>query len=119
MKPIPVNLATEDELSETVLLKVLKHLNRFAVGNCYRRGGYGYLRKTISGWNGAARGIPFVLLTDLDDCECPQKLLETWLGTTRHPNLLFRVAVREVESWLLADREFFQISRNRRKVHTS
>ena len=28
-----------------------------------------------------------------------------WLTEAKHPNLVFRVAVREVESWLLADRE--------------
>ena len=107
MKTIPVNVATEDELSEVILLKLLTHSARFAVGTCNRRGGFGYLRNRIDGWNSAARGIPFILLTDLDECECPQKLLETWLKVPRHPNLLFRVAVREVEAWILADRKNF------------
>src|SRR5690349_4586801 len=103
MSLIPVNLATEDELSEVVLRKILAHLNRYAVGNCYRRGGFGYLQRTISGWNRAARGIPVIVLTDLDQCACPPNLLNNWLNAPCHPNLLFRVAVREVEAWLLAD----------------
>jgi hypothetical protein len=58
MTLIPINLATEDELSEVTLLRILKDLDRYAVGAAYRRGGFGYLRRTIDGWNRAARGIP-------------------------------------------------------------
>jgi hypothetical protein len=105
MNPIPVNLATEDELSEITLLKILSRLDRFAVGTAYRRGGYGYLRRTIGGWNSAATGRPFIVLTDLDTSECPARLISDWLPVPKHPNLQFRVAVREVESWLLADRD--------------
>ncbi len=103
MTPIPVNLATEDELSEVTLFKILAGIDRYAVGTAYRRGGFGYLRRTICGWNSAAKGIPFVVLTDLDTLECPAKLINDWLPVPKHPNLLFRIAVREVESWLLAD----------------
>jgi hypothetical protein len=103
MTLIPVNLATEDELSEVILLRVLADLNRYAVGTAYRRGGSGYLRRTIHGWNSAAKGVPFIVLTDLDAAECPARLVNEWLQTQAHPNLLFRIAVREVESWLLAD----------------
>ena len=104
MTPIPVNLATEDELSEVALLRILKHVGRYSVGVAYRRGGFGYLRRTISGWNAAARGIPFIVLTDLDNCDCPARLISEWLTAPKHPNLLFRIAVREVESWLIADK---------------
>lgn len=104
MSPIPVNLATEDRLSEAVLRRVLEHVGRgYSVGTAYGRTGFGYLRKTITGWNSAARGVPFVVLVDLDRLPCPRYLIESWLGTTQHPNLLVRIAVREVESWLLAD----------------
>lgn len=103
MTRIPVNLATEDELSEVTVLKILNGINRYAVGAAYRRGGFGYLRRTIHGWNRAAQGIPFIVVTDLDTCTCPARLISDWLVVPKHPNLLFRVAVREVESWLLAD----------------
>jgi hypothetical protein len=99
---IPVNLATEDELSELILYRVLAQVKRYAIG-AYRRGGFGYLRRTILGWNKAARGVPFVVLTDLDKVECPALLIADWHKVQQHPNLLFRIAVREVESWLLAD----------------
>jgi hypothetical protein len=83
----------------------LHEIENFAVGTAYRHGGFDYLRKTIHGWNQAAKGTPFVVLTDLDKHVCPAALIADWLPVPKHPNLLFRVAVREVESWLLADPE--------------
>ncbi len=102
---IPVNLAVEDELSEAVLRKLLAQSQPgFAVGHAYRRGGFSYLRRTVAGFNQAARGVPFVLLTDLDRCQCAPALIEEWLRQPRHANLIFRVAVRAVEAWLLGHR---------------
>jgi len=113
MTLIPVNLATEDELSEVTLCRVLAQINRYSIGTAYRRGGFGYLRRNIQGWNSAAKGKPFIVLTDLDKNECPARLINDWLRVARHPNLLFRIAVRAVESWLLADpanlSEFFSL----------
>ena len=34
---------------------------------------------------------------------CPGALIEDWLSVPKHDNLLFRVAVREIGAWLLAD----------------
>jgi len=49
-----------------------------------------------------------VLLTDLDRKECAPTLIGEWLGRQAKPEgLLFRVAVREVEAWLLADKQNF------------
>ena len=50
---IPINLAVEDDLSESVLRKILQ--DRYVVGNCYKRGGFGYLKKNIAGFNPSAR----------------------------------------------------------------
>ena len=70
MRSIPVNLAIEDELSEAVLRRLLADARHgYVIGKAYGRNGYGYLRKTIAGWNRAAKGIPFVVLTDLDDAD--------------------------------------------------
>ena len=105
---IPVNLATEDELSEVVLRRLLNHAGRgYAVGTNYSRGGFGYLRSTITSWNRAARYKPFIVLTDLDRRSCAPELMEDWLKEPNHPNPILRVAVREVEAWLLADRSNF------------
>ena len=104
MSTIPVHLAIEDQLSEAVLRRLLDVAGRgYSVGTVYGRTGFGYLRNTIHGWNAAARGIPFIVLTDLDTHACPMALIRNWLPHRQSPNLLLRVAVREVEAWLLAD----------------
>ena len=104
MSVIPINLATEDELSEAVLRRLLRFVERgYAIGHAYRRGGFGYLRRTVGGWNRAARSVPFIVLTDLDQHLCATSLIDEWLVEPKQGNLLFRVAVREVEAWLLAD----------------
>lgn len=79
----------------------------FAVGNCLGHEGSGYLKKNMRKFNKAARGIPFFVLTDLDQTDCPPKLINRWLTVPKHDNLIFRIAVREIESWLLAHREAF------------
>jgi hypothetical protein len=106
--PIPVNIAVEDALSEAVLRRIVTAANRqYTIGVAYSRGGYGYLKRIVPGLNNAARGTPFVLLTDLDKGECPAALIAEWLSNPKHHNFLFRVAVREVEAWVIADRPGF------------
>ncbi len=105
---ILINLAVEDSLSETILRMILYQSKRpYLIGTCYSHGGYGYLKKSIQGFNNAAKGIPFLVLTDLDKAKCPPELIKEWLPYPKHPHLLFRIAVREVEAWLLADRKAF------------
>jgi hypothetical protein len=104
MTVLPVYIATEDELSEVVLTRLLLFTDRgYSIGTAHRRGGYGYLKRTIEGWNRAAASRPIMILTDLDNAHCPSELISTWLQQPMHPNLVIRIAVREVESWLLAD----------------
>lgn len=105
MDVIPVNLAIEDELSEMALRRLLHNAGRgYEIGAAYGRRGFGYLKKTINNWNRAAQYSPFIVLTDLDEHRCATELLNDWFSEPVHANLLFRIAVREVESWLLADR---------------
>lgn len=93
-------------LSCAVALKILQYTQRpFTVGTCTSRGGFGYLKKTIRGFNHAAKGTPYLVLTDLDNAICPLALIQEWLPFPKHPHLLLRIAVREVEAWLLAHRE--------------
>ncbi|MNV69490.1 hypothetical protein D3C71_1624030 [compost metagenome] len=49
---------------------------------------------------------PVFLLTDLDRVKCAPSLIKKWMSNLEQPqNLVFRVAIREIESWLLADHE--------------
>ena len=114
---IPILIAVEDALSEAVLLAMFEQSSRtYAVGNCLGRIGSGYLRKNIAGFNKAARGTPFFVLTDLDQTDCPLALINKWLSVPKHENMIFRIAVREIESRLLAHREaivsFFGVREN-------
>jgi hypothetical protein len=106
--PIPLNLAFEGALTESLALKILKTIpTGYATRTIYNRGGYGYLKRTINGFNNAAKGTPFLVGTDLDTYECPPALINDWLTHPKHHNLLIRIAVREAEAWVLADRDSF------------
>jgi hypothetical protein len=103
---IPIILAVEDLLGEVFAQELLKSSGRkFAVGNCLGHKGFGYLKKNVGAFNKSAKGIPILVLTDLDRGKCAPLHIADWLQNPKHNNLIFRVAVREIESWLLADRD--------------
>lgn len=105
---IPINLAVEDALSEAVIRKIFDESRReYSVGFCLPKRGFGYLKNRINGLNSAAKGTPYFVLTDLDNDECPPQKIASWLGHGRNNNLIFRIAVRSVESWVIADRKSF------------
>ncbi|PIP77230.1 MAG: hypothetical protein COW85_10095 [Ignavibacteria bacterium CG22_combo_CG10-13_8_21_14_all_37_15] len=106
---IPINIACEDPLSEAVALKILKEGQRvFTVGAVYRKNGKTYLKQKVNGFNKASRGMPYLFLVDLDNDGCPPELINSWMGDqTKNPNFIFRVAVEEIEAWILADIENF------------
>jgi hypothetical protein len=105
----PMLLAVEDPLSEAVVRKTLATVYpQSPITLCLGLKGKGYLKTKAENLNKAARGYPVFLLTDLDDPRsCPAGLIRSWLRSPKHPNLLFRVAVMEVESWMMADRQSF------------
>lgn len=104
MNPTPVNIVVEDYLSEVALRRVLAGSSvGYIVGTCYSGRGYGNIRQKMSAFNNAAKGMPYVVLVDLV-AGCAPMQIRQWLPIPKHPNLLCRVAVREIESWLLADR---------------
>lgn len=105
---IPLNIAVEDILSDAVVRRLLSLSGKsFTIGATFMRGGQSYLKARIEGFNNAAKGTPFFVLTDLDQHECASTLIKDWLPHDKNPNLIFRVAVIEVEAWLMADRQNF------------
>ena len=100
-------LATEDILSEEVGRRLILELGeKFSVGPTFRQNGNGYLKQRLPNFCSIAERQPFLLITDLDQTVCPTYLISDWLGNRpKPPNLLFRVAVREIEAWLLADHD--------------
>lgn len=111
----PINLAVEDELGEQMLRVLLAQSGRdFPIGAVYGKQGNSYLKKTLPAFNNAAKGMSYLVFTDLDARPCAAFLIEDWFNCPiadypkrRAANLLFRIAVREVESWIMADRESF------------
>lgn len=108
---LPIALATEDELSEAIGLRLIAENKWWSTEQpmLLRKDGFGYLKAGMKKWLELARQRPVLLLTDLDRKACPVLLREEWLaGASLHPALLFRLAVREIESWVLADHVAFR-----------
>jgi hypothetical protein len=87
---------------------VLRRLVRFAggsVGPVHPKQGKRLLLDRLAGYNEAARYSPWFVLVDLDhDAECAPPFRHRCLPTPVD-GMCFRIAVREVEAWLLADSE--------------
>ena len=102
--PIAFSAAVEGPTDEVVLRRVIEHYGA-TLGAVYGKNGKPTLLKQLPGYNHAAQFHPWIVLVDLDqDADCAPPIRAHWLPNPA-PNMLFRIAVREVESWLLADRE--------------
>lgn len=109
-----VSGAVEGPSDEVVLRRIVvgrgANVHRVQVQN-----GKANLRRALPGYNNAAQGNPWLVLVDLDqDFECPAALVTEWLPAPS-TYMRFRVVVRQVEAWLLADAErvasFFALRR--------
>ena len=101
-----VLLVVEDELSGIVLRKLVEELGKgLFVNNVLLMGGFGKIKTGVQRFKNASKVTPHIVLTDLDMRDCAPTLLKDWSVDTATKDMLFRVAVREVEAWLLADRE--------------
>lgn len=104
-----IYIATEDALSEAVVDRLIEDENHgMNVSIRIRRNGKGYLQELFPSLVKLAHNIPVILLVDLDRAECPATLVSSWKKSREVPNkMLFRIAVHEIETWLLADRSGF------------
>jgi len=99
-----ISAAVEGIVDEAVVRKLIVVAGA-SPGPVYGRQGKPFLRQRIRGYNAAAQYQPWFVLVDLDsDYDCAPPLRASWLPEVA-PHLCFRVAVREVEAWLLADAE--------------
>lgn len=96
----------EDELSEAVVRRIVAGSGRhFLIDRVINERGNSQIRVGVPKYKSASHVLPHFVLTDLDRLPCAPELLDTWGVGRLPPRMLFRVAVREVEAWLLADRE--------------
>lgn len=101
-----VGVVVEDELSGAVMRKLIATTGRnFTIDRIINARGNGQIKSGIEKFRTSSYALPHVVLTDLDNYPCPPALLDNWGVIDLPPQLLFRIAVREVEAWLLADRE--------------
>jgi hypothetical protein len=98
----PLTLATEGFDDEAVARKICAVLG-ITVAQSYPSRGKSKLDPKIMAYNKAAVFAPWLVLRDLDgDAPCPGELCRQLL---EHPadQMMLRIPVRAIESWLLAD----------------
>jgi hypothetical protein len=99
-----VTVAVEGDLDVVVARRLIAQ-SGLSMGPIYVKSGKGRLDKSLGGYNNAARHARWLVLRDLDhDADCAPDLVRSLMPK---PSLYmcFRVAVRQVEAWFLADRE--------------
>src|SRR5712692_11428194 len=104
--PVYVSGAVEGPSDEAVLKRLVDHVG----GHIHRvqvQSGKANLRRALPGYNAAAHWSCWLVLVDLDqDFACASALIVDWFPSPA-PYMRFRVVVRELEAWLLADAERF------------
>jgi hypothetical protein len=113
---VVISAAVEGIVDEALVKRLILAVGGIP-GEVFGKNGKLPLRARINAYNNAARYRPWIVLIDLNhEANCAPDLCRAWLPI-RSPNLCFRVAVREVEAWLLADREhiakFLSVSQSR------
>ncbi len=118
MSECHVMVAVEDPLSAAVVCRLIREVGcNFAVPRIFNAGGCNKLKSGMTKFRNASFTLPHIVLTDLDRYPCPPALLAEWEATALPARMLFRIAVKEVEAWLLADRagiaDFLGVARNK------
>jgi len=102
MPTLVVTVAVEGPTDVPVARRILESVG-LEMGPIYEMGGKAGLDKRLNGYNRAAAFSPWLVLRDLDhDAPCAAALVANLLPR-RSDKMAFRVAVREIEAWLLAD----------------
>lgn len=113
---VTIHAAVEGDLDEAVVRRLIAHAGA-EPGTVYGKAGKDALRAKVGGYNNAARRAPWLVLVDLDaEEDCAPPLCRRWLADPA-PLLCFRVAVRQIEAWLMADRDtlgrYLRVARSR------
>lgn len=97
-------IAVEGISDEGAVRSILREFG-LSVGIVQGKGGKSALLKKLPAYNQSARFMPWFVLVDLDVVDaCVVASAREWLPAPAEM-MVFRVAVAELESWLLADRD--------------
>ena len=114
-----VEAAVEGVLDAAVARRLLEDAGAQLARDPFIKGGRGPLLRSVPRYLAAARHMPWFVLCDLDRDQCAPGLLRERLGD-RPPSFCFRVAVRAVEAWMLADpgiARFLQVPQSALPAH--
>jgi len=101
--PVVLSGVVEGPTDEAVLSRLVVEAGA-TLGSVSGKTGKNRLLQQLAGYNKAARFSPWVVLVDLDrDGECAPSCRVSWLPSPE-PQMCFRIVVRAMEAWLLADR---------------
>lgn len=104
MVPHKLPVVVEGVMDEFVVRRIFVSCG-LCISTAYGKNGKEWIRNHINAYNQAAKFSPWFILVDLDHSfGCAPDLINGWI-VARQQLLIFRVAVREIEAWLLADIE--------------
>lgn len=111
---LPITIACEGPTDAAVLRRLLAWVGLEAVPQAYIQQGKGRLDKKLRAYNEAARYAPWLVVRDLDsDTRCAPEVARSLLPAPA-AGMCFRLAIRQIEAWLMADRagmaRFLEIS---------
>ena len=99
-----IAVVAEDQLTQAVLHKCISEvLPAYSVARTEVKGGRGNVQRELGAYAALAEVMPVLIGVDLDSGVCAPTLLGGWGRLPPQTGLLLRVAVREIESWVLAD----------------
>jgi hypothetical protein len=112
-----VEVAVEGSTDEPIARRLLGVVG-LEIGAVRVLGGKDKLDANLRGYAAAATHAPHFVLRDLDDDEaCPGALVGRLIPGPRSRRFAFRLAVREIEAWLLGDAQrfaaMFRVSRGK------
>lgn len=100
-----IAVVAEDRLTEAVLLKCVRTaLPAYSVARTEVKSGRGNVQRELQAYANLAKVMPVLIGVDLDNDSCAPALLRNWERLPPQPGLILRIAVREIESWVLADK---------------
>lgn len=100
-----MSVAVEGKVDEAVAKRILAEIDALEPKPIiYVTRGKSNLKNKIASYNQAAVHGPWLVLVDLDTpMLCPSTMRRQWIPQAS-ANMCFRIAVPQIESWLIADR---------------